>query len=56
MDLFTAIDILKKDKEAMNLVIKLGNGTPQMEELVEATDVVIDWIDKMYVCLCKLGK
>ena len=56
MDLVSAIDILKKDKEAMDLVIKLGNGTPQMEDLVEATDVVIDWVDKMYLALIQLGK
>lgn len=55
MDLVTAMDVLKKDRDSMELVVKLGNGTPEMEELIEATDVVFDWIDRMYVSLAKLG-
>lgn len=56
MCLGEAIDILKKDKDAAELVIALGNGNDKMEAYVEATDVVLDWVDKMYSALMKIGK
>jgi len=55
MQLGEAVEILKKDKEAMELVIALGNGTDKMEKCVEATDVVLEWVDKMYSVLLKIG-
>ncbi len=55
MCLSEAVDILKKDKEATELVIALGNGNEKMEAYVEATDVVLEWVDKMYSALLKIG-
>lgn len=55
MCLGEAIEVLKKDKEATELVIALGNGNEKMEAYVEATDVVLEWVDKMYSALLKIG-
>ena len=55
MCLSEAVDILKKDKEAVALVIALGNGNEKMEAYIEATDVVLEWVDKMYSALFKTG-
>lgn len=53
MDLVTAIDTLKEYKRAMELVIKLGDGTPEMENLVNAIDLVLENYDVMYTTLLK---
>ena len=53
MSLSEAIEILKKHKESVALVIASGNGNEQMALFVNAVDTVIQWVDKMYSVFMK---
>ena len=56
MSLAEAIDILKKHKEAVSLIVSSGNGNEQMGLFIDAVDTVISWIDRMYSVFMKFGK
>lgn len=53
MSLSEAIDILKRDKAAMELAIALGNGNDKMQSFVTALDTVIKWVDEAYSVFIK---
>lgn len=56
MSLSEAVDILKKDKDAMQLVIALGNGNDKMQASADAMAIVLAWVDKMYSAFIMIGK
>ena len=55
MSLSEAIDVLKKHKEEMEASVVLRNGNYEVQSYIEAINVVLSWVDKMYAALMRIG-